>query len=92
MSKKIEIKKIVIQIGDKEAELTIEQARDLKDALAELLGNKETVYVPSAPIIIERPYCPPWQWPNWNITWDATSTYAPDDKIVSGIVTYSLSQ
>lgn len=79
MNKKIEIKKVVIQIGDKEAELTIEQARELKDALNELLGKKETVYLPSSPVIIERPYPRPY----WATTWGNTSG-------ISGSVTYSL--
>lgn len=68
MSKKIEVTKIVIRIGDKESELTIAQARELKDALNELLGTKETVFVPSSPVIIERPYTHPF--PYWTVTWD----------------------
>jgi hypothetical protein len=87
MTKKIEVKKVVIQLGDKEAELTIEQARQLKDALNELLGSKETVYVSPSPIIIERPYTYPYS-PYWSITWQTVSGSAADGQ--SGTVTYSL--
>jgi hypothetical protein len=38
--KKICVSKIVIQIGDKEAALTVEQARELSEALNALLGEK----------------------------------------------------
>lgn len=38
--KKIGISKVAIQIGDKEVTLTVEQARELRDALNELLGEK----------------------------------------------------
>jgi hypothetical protein len=88
MSKKIEIKKVVIQIGDKEAELTIEQARELKDALIDLLGKKETVYLPASPVVIERPYYP--HYPNWTVTWDGTRTNPT--TYPGGTITYSLSQ
>lgn len=88
MAKKIEIKKVIIQIGDQEAALTIEQARDLKDALIELLGAKETVYVPSSPVIIERPYRP--YYPYWGTIWTTVSGAAADTQ--SGTVTYSLKQ
>jgi hypothetical protein len=71
MSKKIEVKKIVIQLGDKEAELTIEQARELKDALNELLGLKETVYLSPSPIVVDRPYTRPYS-PYWSVTYGNT--------------------
>jgi hypothetical protein len=38
--KKIGVSKIVIQMGDKEATLTVEQAKELRDALNELLGER----------------------------------------------------
>ena len=38
--KKIGVSKIVINIGDKEAALTVEQARELRDALNAVLGEK----------------------------------------------------
>lgn len=84
--KKIEVKKIVIQMGDKEATLTIEQARELKDALNDLLGTKETVYLPSSPLVIERPYYPH---PYWGVTWGKISNTSDN---TGGFVTYSLQQ
>ena len=38
--KKIGVSKIVINIGDKEAALTVEQAKELRDALNAVLGEK----------------------------------------------------
>jgi hypothetical protein len=73
MKKKIEVTKVVIRIGDKPVELTIDQARELKDALNELLGSKETVYLPSSPVIIDRPYPYPYT-PYWTITYGNTGT------------------
>lgn len=43
MSKKVEISKIVITIGDSTHELTINQAKELQEALSGLFGRKETV-------------------------------------------------
>ena len=43
MSKKVEISKVVITIGDSTHELTLNQARELQEALAGLFGRKETV-------------------------------------------------
>jgi len=63
------ITKLTLQIGDKEIALTDKEARQLKDALADLFGEKETVYVPQ---IVERWRDRPW-WPYWQpyITWNA---------------------
>lgn len=41
--KKIGVSKVVIQIGDKEASLTVEQVRELRAALDALLGSEKTV-------------------------------------------------
>lgn len=38
--KKIGVSKVVIQMGNKEATLTVEQARELREALNALLGEK----------------------------------------------------
>lgn len=43
MNKKVGISKIVINIGDKEAALTVEQAKELRDALNAVLGETKTV-------------------------------------------------
>jgi hypothetical protein len=60
--KKIGVSKVVIQMGDKEATLTVEQAKELRDALNALLGEKiverviETrdVWYPYQPYIYKR--------------------------------------
>jgi hypothetical protein len=40
MSKEVQIKKIVIQIGQKELNFTLEEAKELKDRLIELFPEK----------------------------------------------------
>jgi hypothetical protein len=41
--KKIGVSKIVIQIGDKEVSLTIEQVKELSAALSSLLGSEKII-------------------------------------------------
>jgi hypothetical protein len=61
MSNKLKITKIELTTKDgKAVELTLEEAKDLHAQLAELFANKP-VYVPSAPVIIERDRWPHWQ-------------------------------
>lgn len=50
--KKIGVSKVVIQLGDKEATLTVEQARELQSTLNALLGEKVVERV------IEKDYYP----------------------------------
>jgi hypothetical protein len=54
----VEIKKLVLKLGNREIELTFEEAKKLSVALNDLFGDK-TVYVyPTPPIYIDsyRPY------------------------------------
>ena len=81
MSKKAEIKKIVLDLGGKEVELSVDQAKKLYDLLGEMYGEK-VVVMPSCPIIIERsrPYWT-WEGPIWTsdgyqITYTATDQTA----------------
>jgi len=53
-----EIKKIVLEIGDKEIELTPDEAKELKDVLNNLFGEKDIVYIPK-PYPVYHPY------PHW---------------------------
>ena len=58
MNKEVSIKKVVLSIGKKEIELTVEEARQLKDSLDQVFGEKvikETV--------IERRVDWQWIWP-----------------------------
>ena len=66
MSKKLEVTSIALTTADgKRVELTISEARDLHDQLAEMFGNK----IVNTPIVIERdrllspwrPYSPMWE-------------------------------
>ena len=78
--KAIEVKKIVVKVGDKELSLSVEEARDLCKALDALVGEKNPVQVvpvvyppvsiPCEPYIPFKPYVPyvpsdPWVSPFW---------------------------
>jgi len=67
----VSIKNIAIKIGNKEVTLSLDEAKELQDILNRTFGQKETVFVPSAPVIIERPWYP--NYPHWYITYDSTS-------------------
>jgi hypothetical protein len=63
-NKKVEISKIVIKIGEKEATLSLEEAKQLRDVLDGLFGDRSWIYyVPYAPYI-----------PNPNPYWTVTTT------------------
>jgi hypothetical protein len=65
VSNKLKLTKIELTTKDgKKVELSLDEAKDLHDQLHELFGQK-TVFVPGAPVIIERdrywrPYQPYW--------------------------------
>ena len=85
MNKDVQISKITIKIGNKEAELTVEQAIELQEALTNLLGiqpEKETIYVDRPYVYPTYPTYPtyPYDWQKWehvkiypDITWTYTS-------------------
>jgi hypothetical protein len=87
MSQKAEIKKIVLELGDQEIELSLEQANKLHSLLEELFGKK-TEYVITSPIIIDhqRPY---WDYhqPVWTSQSPAATpydiTYSADNLAIS---------
>ena len=58
---KAEIKKIVLDLGDKEVEISPKQARKLHQLLDEMYGTKD-ITIP-APIIIRDKYYPYWEYP-----------------------------
>ena len=84
MSEKVSVSKIVVKMGKKEVELTLEEAKELQELLNDTFGKKETVYIPGSPIYIERPYH--WTYPRWEVTYGNTSKFQSD-----GTLTYSLS-
>lgn len=65
MKDKVTVKKIIIQVGDKELALTPDAARELRDALNELLEKPSTTYVPYP---VPQPY-PVRPWRYWEPTW-----------------------
>ena len=77
MSRKLKLTKLELQTNDgKKIELTLDEAKDLHDQLHELFGDK-TVYVPGAPVIIERDrWLPRPHWNGWRITCDTNNRLA----------------
>lgn len=61
----IAITSVKIEIAGTTLNLTIEQARQLKDILAQAFPEQKIVYVPTAPVIIERERWPDWNRPFW---------------------------
>lgn len=63
---KTAIKKMVIELGGKDVELTMAQARELKEALDELFGEKVREIVRPQPYPVPEPYpVIPWRRPYW---------------------------
>lgn len=80
MKEKIEIKKIVIKVGEKELSFSMEEAKELQNILNETFGGEKAIYFPSYPVYIEverpyritspyNPYIPTWPtYTTWNTT------------------------
>lgn len=71
---KVELKEIVIKVVDKELKLSLEEARQLRDILKEILGDDENkiIYVPTYPHYVPiYPYTYPY--PVWttDVTWSS---------------------
>ena len=68
---KVEVSKIVIKIGEKEATLTLEEVKALRDVLDNLLGDKQEIkYIPWIVYPQTNTY------PQWSVT-----TTTSDGKI-----------
>lgn len=75
MAKEVKVKKMVIQLGDKSVDLTIDEAKELHAALAELFEEKVR-YISSPSVVIERPYRRPhypWVWWGSRTSWEAST-------------------
>jgi hypothetical protein len=62
---KVEISKMVITVGGKEIEMTVDEAQQLKDKLNALFGTTENHHHYTTPIverIIEKERRPYWYW------------------------------
>lgn len=70
--KTVEVKRIVIRIGDKEVSLLPDEARELKDILKAMFGDQaQIITVPTPyPVYPWYDYTPPYQ--KWEITWCVT--------------------
>lgn len=84
----MKIEKISIKMGDKTVELTLEQAKELKDILNDTFPEP-VVNQPATfpyPIYIERPY--PY-WKQWDTVWCGNTINSPD-FVRNGTLTCSL--
>jgi len=59
---KAEIKKIVLDLGGKEVNLSLDQAKKVSEILGEMFGKKE---IATYPIYVEK-YKPYWTYPSYN--------------------------
>lgn len=67
------VKKVVIQIGQKEITLDVEEAKALKEALDGLFAQAQVVTIPQPYPVPVQPYPVPvqpyrWDWPWWQGT------------------------
>jgi len=72
---KIEIKKILLQVGDKELRLTVEEAKELHKILGDLVAEKiPSVVIERDIISIPSPVVIPWYpvYPTYPTTWTIT--------------------
>lgn len=61
----VAIERLVLDVGGKKVELSVEQARRLHSALAELFAEKEAKHV--------HHHDYPWVWPYPRVTWQSTN-------------------
>ena len=71
---KVKIEKIVIRIGDKQSELTVEDAKALRDMLDQMF-SKEKEYVPYYPTT--------WPWYVQPVTWTTVTSSEPYKGVVT---------
>jgi hypothetical protein len=75
----VKINKVVLKIGEKEVNLSVDDAKELMRLLMDTFGEKETKVI-TIPQIIEREvypweihYIPPYYYPPWKVTWGGTT-------------------
>jgi hypothetical protein len=69
VSQKVSIERINLRIGKKDIPLTLDEARDLKDALEDLFGH--VTYYPTYPVY---PYTWHYHGPYWASTYSTSGT------------------
>ena len=70
---KVEIKKVVLEVGGKEIQLTIEEAKELQELLNKTFGeNKNTITIPCP-----YPVYPDYPWRLWRVTCAVSSQNVP---------------
>lgn len=73
MSEQIRVERIEIKIGKKAISLSPTEMKELRNMLDDLFPKpeREIVYIPNQPIVIEKPICP-WpvkKYPHWEPYW-----------------------
>lgn len=87
MKNKNIIKTITIDIAGTEVEVTPEQAKNLQEALTELLGLNKPTKVIEKEVVRDRYYPTPY-WPYRQITWSGSGT-AQNPEINKWTVSYA---
>ena len=85
--KKPEVKKITLDLGDKEVDLTPYQAKVLSNILNELFGNKVHIYPQPYPVFVQSPFYWPYQYDH---TWCASSGATAEIQVETGTVTLAI--
>ena len=75
----VKIDRIILKVSGKEIELSVDEAKQLKDILGEMFGKDNTVVIPTlVPYPYIQPYYPDRLYPSYSdypiITWSCTSS------------------
>ena len=66
MDKSVEIKRVVIKVGNNEISFTLDEAKELKEILNKTFGETIQPHYNIVPYYV--PYCPPYHsYPSWKI-------------------------
>jgi hypothetical protein len=78
---RIAVSRIEIEIGRKVISLTPEEMRELRDILDATFPKEKIKYIPSAPIVIEKPVYPSYPYQRWKEpTWLDTPIVTCDQR------------
>lgn len=91
MKRKTLITKVVLDLGSRQIELTMDEARDLFDSLSDVFGPKTTAIPCPYPIYVERPNRWYWQYPSpvWG-TATICSTAYPNGSTATSVPQFSM--
>lgn len=61
MGNKVAVSKVILEVGGKKIELSLQEAQELKMVLIDTFPEKEIQYMPPTPIYVEQ-----WRRPYWD--------------------------